>query len=230
MQEFTGKNAVVTGAAAGIGLALVHALAAEGMNVVVADLNAEAAQAVAAELRTTGVSSIGLGVDVSQLGQVQRLAAVARQELGDIHLLVNNAGIDGYRGGAIWQADDADWARSMGVNFDGVVNGLRAFVDDMIAHGQPAHIVNTGSESGLWRASSMYGLTKHAVVALTEVLEAQLARQRPDSEPVFTMCAGCPCAIMSSTKARSPFTTPSKLTPIDLAQSASSACQIAPPR
>jgi len=189
MQEFTGKNAVVTGAAAGIGLALVHALAAEGMNVVVADLNASAAEAVAAELRATGVRSIGVGVDVSQLGQVKQLAAIAREELGDIHLLVNNAGIDGYRGGAIWQADDADWARSMGVNFDGVVNGLRAFVDDMIAHGQPAHIVNTGSESGLWRASSMYGLTKHAVVALTEVLEAQLAaRDLPIG--VSVLCPG----------------------------------------
>jgi len=189
MQDFTGKNAVVTGAAAGIGLALVRALAAEGANVVVADLHAEAAEAVAAELRALGVRSVGVGVDVSKLEEVRRLAAVAKQELGDIHLLVNNAGIDGYRGGAIWQADDADWAWSMGVNFGGVVNGLRAFVDGMIAHGQPAHIVNTGSESGLWRATSMYGLTKHAVVALTEVLEAQLAaREAPIG--VSVLCPG----------------------------------------
>ncbi|CAN5166278.1 N/A [soil metagenome] len=189
MQEFTGKNAVVTGAAAGIGLAIARALAAEGANVVVADLHADAAEAVAAELRERGVRSIGVGVDVSKLEDMQLLAATARAELGDIHVLVNNAGIDGYRGGAIWQADDADWAWSMGVNFDGVVNGLRAFVDDMITHGQPAHIVNTGSESGLWKATSMYGLTKHAVVALTEVLETQLSA-RGANIGVSVLCPG----------------------------------------
>ncbi|MCW2747289.1 MAG: hypothetical protein JWP10_431 [Nocardioidaceae bacterium] len=189
MQKFTAMNCVVTGGAAGIGLAIARALAAEGANVVVADLHSDAAEAVAAELRERGVRSVGVGVDVSKLEDMQRLAARARTEFGDIHVLVNNAGIDGYRGGAIWQADDADWAWSMGVNFNGVVNGLRAFVDDMIAHGQPGHIVNTGSESGISRATSMYMLTKHAVVALTEVLESQLSA-RGANIGVSVLCPG----------------------------------------
>jgi NAD(P)-dependent dehydrogenase (short-subunit alcohol dehydrogenase family) len=189
MRDFSGRTAVVTGAANGIGLEIARALAAEGANLVVADLHGEAAENVAAELRSNGTRAIGVQVDVAKLDDMKRLAALATAEFGNIHVLCNNAGIDGYRGGGIWQAGDIDWAWAMGVNFDGTLNGLRAFVDDMLAHGEEAHIANTVSESGLTKQSSMYGITKHASLALTEVLDEQL-KARGSRIGVTALCPG----------------------------------------
>ena len=113
-------------------------------------------------------------VDVSAYEAVEGLADAAEQRFGKVHVLCNNAGVSGGGGGGprpIWAQGQKDWDWVMGVNFWGVVNGLRAFTPRMIAHGEEGHIVNTSSILGLTTgAGSIYGVSKHAVARLTEGL------------------------------------------------------------
>ena len=112
-------------------------------------------------------------VDVSSDASVERLAEAAKARFGKVHVLCNNAGVSGTTGGGkpIWEQAETEWDWVMGVNFRGVVNGLRAFVPDMIAHGEEGHVVNTSSILGLVTgAGSIYGVSKHAVTRLTEGL------------------------------------------------------------
>jgi NAD(P)-dependent dehydrogenase (short-subunit alcohol dehydrogenase family) len=116
-------------------------------------------------------------VDVAEDAQVARLAARAFAELGEVNLLVNNAGVGG--GGYVWETSEEEWRWVLGVNLMGVVHGLRHFVPRMIeanARGVPGHVVNTASIAG-WLATPMFGVysvSKHAVVALTETLHHDL--------------------------------------------------------
>jgi NAD(P)-dependent dehydrogenase (short-subunit alcohol dehydrogenase family) len=114
-------------------------------------------------------------VDVSDSSQVETLAAWVWNHLGGAQVLCNNAGVDGFRGGRLWEAAEVDWAWTMGVNFWGVVHGTTAFLPRMLTSGRPGHIVNTVSAAALARPSSMYGITKHAALAYTEAMHVQLA-------------------------------------------------------
>src|SRR5262249_9248856 len=113
-------------------------------------------------------------IDVSRPDQLRELNDWVLRNYGHVHLLCNNAGVDGYRGGAIWDATDADWEWTFGVNFWGAVNGIRAFLPDMIAHGETGNVINTASVAALVKANNMYCITKHAVLALTETVHEQL--------------------------------------------------------
>ncbi|MBX6355231.1 MAG: SDR family NAD(P)-dependent oxidoreductase [Micromonosporaceae bacterium] len=189
MEQLDGKVAVVTGAASGMGKAFAKRFAAEGMKVVAADIQAQALARTVDELRAAGAAALGVPTDVSSAESVRRLAEAASREFGDVHLLCNNAGVEGYLDGAIWEATDKDWEWTVGVNFWSVVHGIRAFVPRMLAHGQPAHIVNTCSMTAVVAAGNMYGITKHAVLALTEVLAADL-RKRRARIGVTALCPG----------------------------------------
>jgi NAD(P)-dependent dehydrogenase (short-subunit alcohol dehydrogenase family) len=189
MDEFSGKVAVVTGAGSGMGKAFARRFAAEGMTVVAADVQEDALARTVEELRAGGAAVLGVRTDVSSAESVQRLAEAAGREYGDVHLLCNNAGVEGYLDGAIWEATDKDWSWTVGVNFWSVVHGIRAFVPRMLAHGRPAHIVNTCSMTAVVTPGNMYGITKHAVLALTEVLAADL-RQRQARIGVTALCPG----------------------------------------
>src|SRR5262245_18664919 len=189
MDEFSGKVAVVTGAGSGMGKAFAKRFAAEGMRVVVADVEREALDRTVEELRADGAATLGVLTDVSSASAVRYLADAASEEFGDVHLLCNNAGVEGYLDGAIWEASDKDWNWSVGVNFWSVVNGIKAFVPRMLAHGEPAHVVNTVSMTALIAPGNMYGITKHAVLALTEVLANDL-RQREARIGVTALCPG----------------------------------------
>ncbi|MDV6212766.1 SDR family NAD(P)-dependent oxidoreductase [Rhodococcus erythropolis] len=178
MRELQGKAAVVTGAASGIGLALGHALAAEGAHVVLTDVDQKAVSTVAGEFESYGVSVEARAVDVSDATAVEGLAEWAWSRFGRIDVLCNNAGVDGFRGGALWEADAEDWSWTFGVNVWGVVNGVTSFLPRMLADGVPSHIVNTASASAIIKPSNMYGITKHTVLAYTEALHAQLDAQR----------------------------------------------------
>ena len=192
MDNFAGKVSVITGAGSGLGLELARMGSQLGMHLVLADVQRDALESAAAEMRAAGTRVIAQVVDVASSEQVQRLADVAFSEFGHVHLLFNNAGVAGR--GLVWETTEADWQWVMGVNLIGVVNGVRHFVPRMLAanaQGEPGHIVNTASVAGLLcrPLRGLYTVSKHAVVALTETLyhDLRLAGSRIG---VSVLCPG----------------------------------------
>ncbi|RJF78411.1 SDR family NAD(P)-dependent oxidoreductase [Azospirillum cavernae] len=180
MQDFTDKVAVVTGAAEGIGKAIARAAAAEGMKLVLADIDAAALDALAAEFAAADVPVLALRTDVSSPEQVDALADAAFARFGAVHLLVNNAGVAVAK--SVWETTPKDWEWVLGVNLYGVTNGLRAFVPRMLERGEAGHIVNTASVAGLLSVPALaaYNASKFAVVTVSEGLHHDLAlRQAP---------------------------------------------------
>jgi NAD(P)-dependent dehydrogenase (short-subunit alcohol dehydrogenase family) len=174
MQELGGKVAVVTGAASGIGRALAERFAAEGMHLALADIEAEPLFAVADALRGAGAEVEASVLDVRDAPALDELAAKCASRFGGVHVLCNNAGVA--TGGPLWEVSFEDWDWIVGVNLIGVINGIRAFVPAMIAADEPGHVVNTASIAGLVCPAFIgpYNVTKHAVVALSETLRADL--------------------------------------------------------
>ncbi len=178
MQEFQGKVAVITGAASGIGRALTEKCLAEGMHVVMADIETRALQQAAEELQAGGQNSIlPVKTNVAILDEIENLKQQAVDNFGGVHLLFNNAGVGG--GGNAWESTQKDWDWVLGVNLWSVIHGLRVFVPQMIAQDTDCHIVNTASVAGLLGGSTnaAYSVTKHGVVALTEILYRDLEAQ-----------------------------------------------------
>jgi NAD(P)-dependent dehydrogenase (short-subunit alcohol dehydrogenase family) len=171
LQELDGKVAVITGGGSGIGASLARACAAEGMRVVVADVNGDRAEAIASELPHD--TAAFKPVDVSDAEQVQELADFAFDTFGAVHLLCNNAGVSPV--GRVWDYSDEDFRWLVGVNLFGVANGLRSFVPRMIEQGE-GHIVNTGSGASFVSTPRLgpYCATKHAIVGLSEALRYEL--------------------------------------------------------
>jgi NAD(P)-dependent dehydrogenase (short-subunit alcohol dehydrogenase family) len=174
MQELRGKCAVVTGAASGIGRAMADAFAAEGMRVVLADIESGPLEHAAAAVRARGSAALAVPTDVSQAEQVQALADRAAAEFGRVDVVCNNAGVA--LSGPTWEHTLADWQWLLGVNLWGVVHGVRTFVPLMLKQGGEGHIVNTGSVAGLTSNPfmSIYNVSKHAVVTLSETLQKEL--------------------------------------------------------
>jgi NAD(P)-dependent dehydrogenase (short-subunit alcohol dehydrogenase family) len=189
MKELNGKVAVVTGAASGMGLAFARRFSAEGMRVVLADIEAEPLRQAVAGLRDAGRDALGVVTDVSRPEEVQRLADAAVAEFGKVHVVCNNAGVEGFLGRDIWEAGPRDWEWTFGVNFWSVVYGTQVFLPLLLAHGEEGHLVNTVSMRGVTRPRNMYGVTKHAVLALTEVVDGQL-RDRGAPVGVTALCPG----------------------------------------
>jgi NAD(P)-dependent dehydrogenase (short-subunit alcohol dehydrogenase family) len=157
--DFTGKTAVITGAASGIGLGLAREAARRGIWMVLADRDEAALREVAAALP----DALAVPTDVADPVAVQALADAAFDHLGSVDLLFNNAGI--MATGFTWEIEPARWDASLAVNIGGVLNGLRAFVPRMIAAGTPSRIVNTASVGGFGPSPLMspYSATKFAV-------------------------------------------------------------------
>jgi NAD(P)-dependent dehydrogenase (short-subunit alcohol dehydrogenase family) len=176
--DLRGKTSVVTGGASGIGRALALRLAREGASVVIADVDAAGMEAVAAEARGLGVKALTVRTDVSELAQVEALAARAFEAFGAVHVLCNNAGVAAW--GGLESATHRDWQWVLGVNLWGVIHGVEAFVPRMIARGEPAHIVNTASMAGLVASKGLgvYNTSKYAVVGLSETLAKDLKAYR----------------------------------------------------
>ena len=176
--ELRGRTAVVTGGASGIGRALIQRFAREGANVVVADLDETGMATVAGEAQALGVKALAVRTDVTDLAQVEALAARAFEAFGAVHVLCNNAGVAMW--GGLESATHRDWQWVLGVNLWGVIHGIEAFVPRMIARGEPAHIVNTASMAGLIASKGLgvYNTSKYAVVGLSETLAKDLKPYR----------------------------------------------------
>ncbi|MCU1454005.1 MAG: family oxidoreductase [Acidimicrobiales bacterium] len=187
MEELSGKVAVVTGAASGIGLAMVHAFAAEGMRVVLADIEAEALDKAVADL-PAGVEALSMVTDVSKSEEVDRLRDAALERFGAVHVVCNNAGVSS--GGKSWEQSVEDWAWVLGVNLWGVIHGVRAFTPLLIEQGE-GHIVNTASMAGLTSPPYMgaYNVSKHGVVTLSETLFGEL-QVEGSAVGVSVLCPG----------------------------------------
>ena len=182
MKNLDGKTAVITGAGSGIGRGMARAFAEAGMHVFVADIEWDAAREVAEEIGGTPIK-----VDVTNAEEVDALAEAAFAKPGGVHLLCNNAGVA--LGGPLTQMTREDWQWVIGVNLQGLANCLTAFLPRMKEQEGEAHIVNTGSIQGLLPEAKrgVYGATKSAVVAISEVLRMELAE---DDIGVTVLCPG----------------------------------------
>ena len=175
MKEFEGKTAVITGAASGIGKAMAERFAQEKMQVVLADIEEEALEKTVENLRQYQYRVIGVKTDVLVEESINELFSKATAEYGNIHILCNNAGIGANSGNkAIWEIDRQDWDWVMGVNYQGVLQGIQTFLPHMLEHGEEGHVVTTVSMAGLLPGAGTYGVSKHAVMALTEALSRDL--------------------------------------------------------
>lgn len=176
MEELRGKVAVVTGAASGIGLGLAKRFGADGMKLVLADVDEPGLRAAADELRSAGAEVIGVRTDVSDGGDVEALLDATLDAFGAVHLVCNNAGVG--IGGQITGLDVKDWEWALGVNLWGVIHGMRVFLPVLLEQDE-GHIVNTASVAGLFATPFMapYCATKYAVVAISECAYHELAMQ-----------------------------------------------------
>ncbi len=177
MQDISGKTAIVTGAASGIGLAIATALAEAGANVVMADIQKEAVEQAAHGLSGTNKRVMPVRIDVTQEQSVVDALAEAERQFGKLHIACNNAGVP-MHGTRLTGVPQADWEFVLGVNLWGVIHGIRHFVPAILRHGEEGHIVNTASVAGFQNRRGTdqgpYSMTKYAVLSLSEALEHEL--------------------------------------------------------
>jgi NAD(P)-dependent dehydrogenase (short-subunit alcohol dehydrogenase family) len=187
MQNLTGKNAFITGGASGIGFAMAQAFLNEGMNVAIADVDAEALARAKVALSGSNARVFAVQLDVTNRAQYEAVARQVEAELGNVHVLCNNAGV--YRGGALDAVTYEDWDWVMGVNVGGVINGLQTWLARIERHGEGGHIVNTASMAGVTTSPGLgvYNASKFAVVGLSEALRKDL---EPRGIGVSVLCPG----------------------------------------
>lgn len=175
MKDFEGKVAVITGGASGIGYAMAEAALQRGMKVAIGDVEQGALDQATAELSKKG-SVLAIQTDVSSAQAMDNFAERTFEAYESVHVLFNNAGVDGH--GAMWDLRTEDWEWTLGVNLWGVIHGIRVFSKHMVEN-NCGHIVNTASIAGLVSApaSGPYTVSKHAVVALSEVLHGELRNE-----------------------------------------------------
>lgn len=184
-----GKVAVVTGAASGIGLGLSERLAAEGMHVVMADVEESALAKAASALAGNGASVLPVLTDVADPAAVDALRDSAVAAFGAVHVVCNNAGVGGPHG-ALWECPPGEWDWVLGVNLGGVINGVRTFMP-LLLEQDAGHMVNTSSIFGVFAGTlGPYGVSKHAVAALTETLYFNLKAQGVSHVGVSVLCPG----------------------------------------
>lgn len=188
MKDFSGRVAVVTGGASGIGLGMCRAFARRGMKLVIADLDEPALSKAVDEFNRAGVAAIGQTCDVSNLEEVEALAQLTQAEFGEVHIFCSNAGV-----GIPTSARNmklADWKWIIDVDLWGPIYGVHVFLPLIEAQGE-GHINATSSMAGLISSQMMgaYNVAKHGVVALMAATERELrARKSPVTASV--LCPG----------------------------------------
>lgn len=188
---FSGRTAVITGAGSGIGAALAQLATEVGMQVVLADVDAERLEQVRAALAGSGADVIAVPTDVRDPDAVDALATAAYDAYDSVELLVNNAGLESV--GLIWEMSPESWQRMQRVNVDGTFHGIRSFVGRMGANPLPSYVVNVASVAAISSSAlnSAYHASKHAVLALTECLHIECG----DAFPQVNVSVVCPAAV-----------------------------------
>jgi NAD(P)-dependent dehydrogenase (short-subunit alcohol dehydrogenase family) len=175
--DISGKTAIVTGAASGIGLGIATALAEAGANVVLADIQKDAVEAAAHDLSGTNKRVMPVRIDVTQEQSVLDALAEAERNFGKLHIACNNAGVP-MHGTKLTDVAPNDWAFVIGVNIWGIIHGIRHFVPAILRHGEEGHIVNTASVAGFQNRRGTnqgpYSMSKYAALSLSEALEQEL--------------------------------------------------------
>ncbi|MCY3557746.1 MAG: glucose 1-dehydrogenase [Chloroflexi bacterium] len=175
--ELAGKNAVVTGAGRGIGRAIALRLAEAGANVAAADIDAENAMHTSEEVRALGSEGLSIHADVGDLGEIDRMVEEARDALGRIDIMVNNAGVTRYL--YVMDIAEADWDRIHRVNAKGVFFCMQRAAQEMIEQGGGGRIINIASIAAKGYAgtsNAAYAASKGAVLSMTMIAAHQLAR------------------------------------------------------
>lgn len=176
MKEFKDKVAVITGAASGIGMELARLCAKEGMKIVLADIDTKRLPRVERRMKREGATVLAVETDVSRREDIEKLAKITLDTYGEVHLLVNNAAVGNTK--YTWNYTLKDWEWQLGVDLLSVIHGIRIFVPIMLKQDNDCHIVNVSSIEGLIKGSgpggAIYGLSKHAIVSLTETLSIEL--------------------------------------------------------
>ena len=175
--DISGKTAIVTGAASGIGLGIATALAEAGANVVMADIQKAAVEQAAHGLSGTNKRVMAVQIDVTQEQSVLDALAEAERNFGKLHIACNNAGVP-MHGTRMVDVPPSDWQFVIGVNMWGIIHGIRHFVPAILKHGEEGHIVNTASVAGFQNRRGTdqgpYSMTKYAALSLSEALEIEL--------------------------------------------------------
>ncbi|MBM9467824.1 SDR family NAD(P)-dependent oxidoreductase [Nakamurella leprariae] len=177
IHDFAERTAFVTGGARGIGLGIVHALLRRGARVAIADISGDALRQAGGQLEASGSRLRCYQLDVADRDQYAEVAAAVQRDLGQVTLLFNNAGVIDSVSPRL--ATYQMWDYVMGINLNGVYNGIQTFLPGMLGSGRGGHIVNTSSEAGLVHAGSgfLYHASKFAVAGLSEALREELSRQ-----------------------------------------------------
>jgi NAD(P)-dependent dehydrogenase (short-subunit alcohol dehydrogenase family) len=185
--ELNNKVAIVTGGATGIGRSIAISLAKAGMHVAIADIDDLSGQKTCDEIKSLGVKSMFHYTDVTLLKSLEDLAVRVEEELGDVFLLCNNAGV------ILWETmhevSQEDWNHLFNVNVGGVMNGIRVFLPRLLASEQGGHILNTASLGGHapFQGMGPYIPSKFCVVGISEVLRLDLAETNVG---VSVLCPG----------------------------------------
>ena len=189
MEELSGRTAFITGGASGIGLATAHRLGAQGMNLVIADIEEGALGTAEADLMAAGYPTFGLRCDVRRAADLEAGARATLDRFGAVHVVFNNAGV--VATGRVEDISTEAWEWVMDVNLWGVIHGCRVFLPILKSQGVPCHIVNTASMAGLNSGPLMapYYVSKFGVVALSETVWQEA---RIDNLPVgvSVLCPG----------------------------------------
>ena len=148
MENVEGKVAFITGGASGIGLGIAKVFAADGMKVVIADMRQDAIDDAMAYFKAKKLPAHAIKLDVTDREAYARAADEAERVFGNIHVLINNAGV-GAGGGPAQHTTYKDWDYGLSVNIGGVVNGIVTILPRILKHGEGGHIVSTSSTAGL---------------------------------------------------------------------------------
>jgi NAD(P)-dependent dehydrogenase (short-subunit alcohol dehydrogenase family) len=201
MDDLRGKVAVVTGAAGGLGLALVRRFASNGMSVVAADRDEETLEKAVAAATGVGGDVVGIVTDVSDPASVDALRDQTLERFGTAHVVCNNAAVFAFE--RMTESVDLDrWRRTIDVNLFGVLHGVRAFLPLLLEQGE-GHIVNVASRQGLHGSAVLgaYSTSKFGIVGLSEVLDEEL-REAGSEVGVSVVCPGAIAAERLRTETR----------------------------